>query len=155
MNIRTLLFSLLSLAVTGSTAMAAPKDELIAADKAFSDLSAAKGSNTAFLAYMADDARIFGTGNEPPIHGKAEATERFKASGNGDPKTNILRWEPDYASACADGTQGFTDGRWTFDGGGKIHLAGHYLTVWTKDGSGAWKFVADMGTTDPQPERKQ
>mgnify|MGYP001545681340 CR=1 FL=1 len=91
MNTRLLLLSLVSGAVIASTAVAAPKDDLIAADKAFSDLSVAQGSNAAFLAYMADDARIFGTGNEPPIHGRAEAIERFKTSGNGDPKTNILR----------------------------------------------------------------
>jgi ketosteroid isomerase-like protein len=155
MNAKSFLVSLAVSTVIASTVWAAPKDELIAADKAFSDLSAAQGSNAAFLAYMADDGRIFGTGSQPPMHSKAEAAERFKTSGNGDPKANTLRWEPDYATASGDGTAGFTDGHWTFDGnGGKVHLTGHYLTVWKKDANGAWKVAADMGTTDPQPENK-
>lgn len=143
-------------AVIASTAWAAPKDDLMATDKAFSQLSVEKGSNAAFLTYMADDAHVFGTGNEPPIHGKAEAVKRFQTSGNGDPKTNILSWEPDTAEVSKDGAMGWTDGRWAFNGnGGKLHLTGHYLTVWEKDAKGAWKFTADMGTTDPQPEKKQ
>ena len=32
--------------------------------------------------------------------------------------------------------------------GSKVRLTGHYMTVWRKDG-GAWKVIADMGTTDP------
>jgi ketosteroid isomerase-like protein len=32
--------------------------------------------------------------------------------------------------------------------GGKTRLTGHYVTVWRKE-AGAWKFIADMGTTDP------
>jgi ketosteroid isomerase-like protein len=142
-------------AVIASTAWAAPKDDVIAADKAFSQLSVEKGSNTAFLTYMTDDARIFGTGNEPPIIGKAEAAKRFQTSGNGDPKTNVLSWEPDYAEVSQDGTLAWTDGHWIFesgpdDKGRRHHITGHYLTVWTKNAKGMWKVKADMGTTDPQ-----
>lgn len=142
-----------------SAAHAGPKEDILAADCAFSQLSAEKGSNAAFLAYIAEDGRIFGTGNEKPIIGKAEATKRFTdpKEGNGDPKANVLRWEPDAAGVSSDGALGWSDGRWTFNGGDAdhpIHLTGHYLTVWVKDAKGAWKVQDDMGTTDPQPERK-
>ena len=142
-------------AVIASTAWAAdPRDDVMAADRAFSQLSVEKGSNAAFLATMADDARIFGTGGEPPILGKAEAAKRFETSGNGDPKTNVLSWEPDHAVVSKDGTMAWTDGHWIFesgpdDKGRRHHATGHYLTVWAKDAKGAWKFTADMGTTDP------
>jgi hypothetical protein len=43
-----------------------PRSDLAAADRPFSDLSVAKGSNAAFLAYLAYDGRIFGTGNRAP-----------------------------------------------------------------------------------------
>ncbi len=127
----------------------------MAADRAFSQLSVEKGSNAAFLATMADDARIFGTGGEPPIIGKAEAAKRFQTSGNGDPRTNVLSWEPDYAEVSKDGTLAWTDGHWIFesgpdDKGRRHHLIGHYLTIWERDAKGAWKVKADMGTTDPQ-----
>ena len=152
---RTILLAAGAFAVIASTAWAAPKDDVIATDKAFSQLSVEKGSNAAFLAYMADDARIFGTGGEPPILGKAEAVKRFQTSGNGDPKTNVLSWEPDNAEVSRDGTMAWTDGHWIFesgpdDKGRRHHATGHYLTVWAKDAKGAWKFTADMGTTDPK-----
>ena len=159
MKAQILLVSLTLSAVIASTAWAGPKDELIAADKAFSALSVAKGSNAAFLAYMADDGRIFGTGSQPPIYGKAAAIARFKTSGNGDPKVNVLSWEPDMAQVSMDGLLGWTDGHWIFESGPdsagrRQHITGHYLTVWRKDAKGAWKFTADMGTTDPQPQKK-
>jgi len=147
---------LIALVLFATSASAGPREEIISADKAFSALSVAKGSNAAFLAYMADDARTFGTGNEPPIFGKAEAEKRFKTSGNGDPKLNVLSWTPDNAEVSGDGTLGYSDGHWLFEGapdkkGVRLHLTGHYETVWRKTDHG-WKFVADMGTTDPQPK---
>jgi len=151
-------FIILALVLSASAASAGAKDEIIAADKAFSALSVAKGSNAAFLAYMADDARTFGTGNEPPILGKTAAEKRFQTRGNGDPKLNVLSWTPDNAETSGDGTLGYSDGHWQFEGapdkkGVRLHLAGHYMTVWRKTDRG-WKFIADMGTTDPQPKGK-
>ncbi len=70
--------------ILSSQALAGAKEDIIAADRAFSALSVAKGSNAAFLAYLADDGRIFGTGNEAPIIGKAEAIKRFSAPGSGN-----------------------------------------------------------------------
>jgi len=132
-------FVILALVLSTSAVNAGPKDEIIATDKAFSALSVARGSNAAFLAYMADDARVFGTGSEPPIFGKAEAEKRFKTSGNGDPKLNVLSWTPDNAEASSDGTLGYSDGHWLFEGapdkkGTRLQLTGHYETVWRKTG---------------------
>jgi ketosteroid isomerase-like protein len=145
----------LGLAAMVSAAHAGAKDDIIAADKAFSALSVAQGSNAAFLATLADDGRVFGTGNEAPIYGKAEAAKRFQTSGNGDPKTNVLSWVPDNAEASPDGAFGYSDGHWLFrgvDGGGRrLVLTGRYVTVWRKVGD-AWKVAADMGTTDPAPK---
>ena len=89
---------------------------------------------------------------------KAEAEKRFKTSGNGDPKLNVLSWTPDNAEVSSDGTLGYSDGHWLFEGapdkkGARLHLTGHYETVWRKTGHG-WKFIADMGTTDPQPKKR-
>ncbi|HXL98667.1 MAG TPA: nuclear transport factor 2 family protein [Rhizomicrobium sp.] len=154
MAIRTL-FAGAAMVMFATAACAGTKDGLIAADKAFSALSIAKGSNAAFLATMADDGRIFGTGNEPPIFGKAEAIRRFAKSGNGDPRRNVLSWVPDFAAVS--GSLGYTDGRWLFAGhdnkGAAFQLTGHYVTVWRKEASG-WKVIADMGTNDPKSDKK-
>jgi ketosteroid isomerase-like protein len=142
-----------AVALLAGSALAGPKEDLIATDAAFSAQSAARGSNAAFLAYMADDARIFGTGNEAPILGKAEAIKRFAKSGNGDPKLNVLTWTPDNAEISKDSGLGYTDGHWLFIGhdakGAALRLTGRYVTVWRHEPSG-WKFIADMGTTDPK-----
>jgi ketosteroid isomerase-like protein len=140
-----------------TAAVAGAKDDILAADKSVSAVSVAKGSNAAFLAYLADDGRIFGTGSEPPVFGKAAAAKRFETSGNGDPKTNVLSWVPDNAESSADGTFGYSDGHWSFESapdkaGNRLKLTGHYVTVWRHIG-GQWKVVADMGTTDSKPSK--
>ncbi|MDE1985469.1 MAG: nuclear transport factor 2 family protein [Alphaproteobacteria bacterium] len=126
-------------------------------DRAFSAMSIAKGSNAAFLFYMADDGRIFGIGTEPPIYGKEAAAKRFAEHGNGDPAANVLSWSPEHADVSADATVGWTDGVWTFVGapnenGVRPKASGHYLTVWKKDAEGEWKLAADMGTMNPAPK---
>jgi ketosteroid isomerase-like protein len=141
-------------AVIASTAIAGPREDLLSADRAFSQLSVDKGSNAANLAFMADDVRLYGTGNQNPIFGKPEAIKRFQTSGNGDPKLNVLSWDPDGSGVAKDGTLGWTDSHWVFetgpdDYGRRHHLTGHYLTVWTKDAKGAWKVQSNMATSDP------
>lgn len=137
-----------------TAALAGPKDDLIAADKAFAAMSVAKGDPAAFLAYLADDGCLFGTGNRPPVYGKVAYEKSLAKHVSGNAPKSTLSWIPDEAEVSKDGTLGFTDGRWTFDGppganGKHEHASGHYLTTWKKDASGAWKVAADMGTTDP------
>jgi ketosteroid isomerase-like protein len=151
---RGIILGALALLVSGA-AWAGPKEDLVAADTAFSALSVAKGSNAAFLAYLADDGRLFGTGNEKPIFGKDAARARFAdpKNGNGDPRLNILSWVPDFAAVS--GSLGYTDGHWLFAGhdakGAAFQLTGHYVTVWRKEASG-WKVIADIGTQDPKQQ---
>jgi ketosteroid isomerase-like protein len=137
------------------SASAGPKEELIAADKAFSALSVAKGSSIAFLAFLADDGRLFGAGDGPPLLGKAAAAASLKPDQFGKGPRSTLSWEPDFARVSSDGTLGWTDGRWTYAGapnakGERAQATGHYLTVWRRERDGAWKVAADMGTTDPK-----
>jgi hypothetical protein len=86
---KTILAGLATATLLASPTAVDAKSDLLAADQAFSALSVAKGSNAA---YLADDGHVFGTGNQAPIFGKAEAAKRFAdpTKGNGDPKTNVL-----------------------------------------------------------------
>jgi ketosteroid isomerase-like protein len=157
MPLRTIAAAFACIACLVSPALGGPAEDVLAADRAFSHLSVAKGSNAAFLAYLADDGRLFGTGNELPIIGKQAAAQRFATSGNGDPRLNVLSWEPDAVGVSRDGALAWTDGHWIFamgpdDAGRRHYMTGHYLTVWKKDASGAWKVQADMGTTDTKPK---
>lgn len=141
-------------------ALAGPKEELLAADKVFAALSVEKGQAAAFLAYIADDARLFGTGGEPVIGRKAAeahyASDKFKNSASAK---GTLDWKPAEAFSSADGTLGWTNGHWTFtsapdDKGARATSHGHYLTIWRRDAKGVWKVEADMGTTDPEDKAK-
>lgn len=131
-------------------AQASPQDDLMAADRAFSKLSVVKGRNYAFLAYVANNGRLFGTGDEPPMFGRAQAFRRL-AHGRG---RGVLSWTPEVAGVSEDGKLGWTDGHWLYTvKESKTRATGHYLTVWVKDRRGAWKVQADMGTSDPAPKK--
>jgi ketosteroid isomerase-like protein len=122
-----------------------PEAGLMAADRAFSKLSVEKGRPFAFLAFMANDGRLYGTGSDMPVYGKADAFRRM----GGGREAGTLSWEPETAHVSADGRLGWTDGHWLYVvKGSRQRSTGHYLTVWAKDRRGAWKVAADMGTSD-------
>jgi hypothetical protein len=126
-----------------------PQSQLLAADRAFSKLSVAKGQAFAFFTYVANDGRLYGTGSEAPVYGKGQAFRRLARRSRG-----TLSWEPDVARVAADGRMGWTAGNWLLVAqGGRQRSTGKYLTAWVKDRRGAWKVQADMGTSDPVPKK--
>ncbi|HEX4303536.1 MAG TPA: nuclear transport factor 2 family protein [Rhizomicrobium sp.] len=148
---RILVGGLLALWVTG--ACAAPADDLTATEHAFSAMAEKQGYAAAYLAYFAEDAADFGSGNLAPIYGRAAFAASLK-TGPGNSAGSVLSWAPDHVKVSADGTMGSADGVWTYLGppvtsGARMKLGGHYLRVWQKDASGAWKIAADMATNDP------
>ncbi|HET7380629.1 MAG TPA: nuclear transport factor 2 family protein, partial [Gaiellales bacterium] len=130
---------------TSHAARPAALDSLLAAERAFSALSAAKGIKPAFLAYLAEDAIIF----------RPTATNGPKAVANQLPSTNVLVWEPDYAELSAAGDLGVTSGPWEL-----LHVDpqrpplgyGHFVSVWKKQKSGHWRVAVDIGTEHEKPE---
>jgi len=146
----TIIVTVLSFAAT--TAWAGAADDMLAADKAFSAMSVAKGHHAAFLAYMADDVREF-AGAHPPVLGKA-AVAKLYADGearNGAPKDR-LEWVPVEAKASVDGTLGWTRGRWTDTATGKdgktAVATGYYVTLWRRQTDGTYKYELDVGGED-------
>jgi hypothetical protein len=137
------------LSTVATAAMAGPKEDLMAVDRAFAHTSIEKGYDEAYIAYLAQDGQTF-TG-ATPIKNKADAVARYKDPKNSrrDPKIKII-WEPDTGGVSADGTLGWTEGHSSHTGPG-VSSTGHYMTVWVKEG-GAWKVRADMGNTDPKPK---
>jgi ketosteroid isomerase-like protein len=135
-------------------AFAGPKEDMMAADRAFSDLSVKSGAHAAFLAYMADDARIF-DGDHPPLLGK-EAVAAYYADvekkNPGGEKASTLQWTPIEADASPDGVLGYTRGTWTISAtkkdGSALRVTGYYVTEWKRQGDGKYKFVLDIGGAD-------
>ncbi|BCW87783.1 hypothetical protein sos41_09130 [Alphaproteobacteria bacterium SO-S41] len=135
-------------------ALAGPnEDALIAADKAFNDMAQKDGVVAAFAAYAAPDARMF-RGEEAIVSGPAEIQalmeEQYSHGGS-------LTWTPTEAVSSADGTLGFTHGRWTYvspkNGAGEtVTQLGSYVSIWAKQPDGSYKFSVDIGNPDRPTE---
>ena len=153
---RAAFFALLAAVIFAAAASAGPREELLAADKAFSDMSLAKGSHRAFLAFMADDVRLF-EGEHPPLIGKNAVREYFAEAEKVDPNyaNARLEWTAIEADASPDGVLGWTRGTWiqTSRGAdGTAHkLTGYYVTEWRRQVDGAYRFVLDIGGVDQVP----
>jgi ketosteroid isomerase-like protein len=123
---------------------------MMAADKAFSAMSLAKGPHAAFLAYLADDALLY-EGDHPPILGKVAAATYYASDEKKNPTyaTERLQWTPTGADASEDGSLGYTHGTWMLDAkkkdGGAVHVTGYYVTEWRRQKDGTYKVVADIG----------
>lgn len=114
--------------------------ELLAADKAFSDLSVEKGKNQAFLTYMHNDVTILENGSMP-IEGKETVAKSYE---NQPDSGYTLKWKPLHAKAAESGELGYTYGIWLYSTA-DTSLMGNYVTIWKKDEKGAWKFILDTG----------
>lgn len=126
-----------------------PESQLLSADRAFSSLSAQRGQSYAAFVTMTNDARLYGSGGETAVIGKAQAFRRL-----GRRESGTLSRQPQTARVSGDGRMGWTSGRWLLVAqGGRQRRGGNYLTVWVKDRAGAWKIQSDMGTTDPAPKK--
>jgi ketosteroid isomerase-like protein len=118
-------------------------DRLLAVDRAFSDASLERTLGVAFEAYAAPDGIAVGGGQF--VYGPAAIGEAFAATPD-----DHVSWVPRYAGAAESGDLGFTVGDASFIlTGGNFYSK--YLTVWQKQDTGEWRFVADFGSSRPAP----
>jgi ketosteroid isomerase-like protein len=120
---------------------------LVETERAFSRTAADKGIRDSFLAYLADDGVLF---RPKPVNGKQFLTGRPARPG-------LLSWEPSFAFVARAGDMGYDTGPWEFREKGpedKPVAYGYFVTVWKKQADGTWKFVVDIGTSNPQPTQK-
>jgi ketosteroid isomerase-like protein len=142
-----------SLVLLAAAAEAGPKEDMLAADRAFSALSVAHGAHAAFLATMTDDVQLF-TGAHPPLLGKTAVAAYYAEAEKTDPtyKSQRLEWTPIAAEASVDGTLGTTRGTWVFSvpgaDGAVRRLTGYYVTTWRRQSDGTYKFCLDIGGAD-------
>ena len=118
--------------------------DILSVDAAFSATSVAQGSGPAFEQFAAPNA--IGVGGGQYIFGPAALGEAFTS----DP-TDVISWVPRFSDAAASGDLGFSVGDATFDFGAAGTFYSKYLTVWQKQDTGAWKYVADLGNNRPPP----
>jgi hypothetical protein len=115
--------------------------EVIAAELAFARLAQTKGQWAAFRETAADGAEMFAPQ-------RVQAADWLK--GRTEPEVAV-KWQPHAVWSSCDGSYAVTRGGWQSPNG-----AGHFATVWQRQTSGTYKWVADMSLAtervDPAPE---
>jgi ketosteroid isomerase-like protein len=127
----------------------AAMDSLVASERAFAAMSAAKGMKAAFLTYLAEESVVF---LPTAMDGRAAWEAR-------QPSKNSLLWEPAFVAVSSAGDMGYTTGPWEIrppaDSTGAAaspdrYLHGTFSSVWKKRG-GVWRVIADIGISHPKP----
>jgi hypothetical protein len=131
--------------------------ELARTERNFCAQVAAIGLDSAFLANMADECfipyRLSLTRAEYEAQVKAERAKAAVPYKPGPDAGFQLTWAPSKVEVSADGTLGYTWGRYDFTTHGKDGKdsvdTGVYFTVWKRDSAGAWKIAFDGGPELP------
>lgn len=122
-------------------------DSLIAAERAFSLLSVDRGMKEAFLSNLAGNSILF---RPLPTNGQ-EMWEKLAS-----PPATLL-WEPAYAEVSGAGDLGVSTGPWEMrppaEHGQEAPRHGHFISIWRRQESGAWKVELDLGVSHAKPER--
>jgi ketosteroid isomerase-like protein len=116
---------------------AAAVAELLAADRAFAAKAAADGVPAAFSAYAAEDALI--VTSDSISNGRAGIGARYQNW----PEGARLEWAPETGRVSARGDMGWTWGNSTYTGPDGARQTGRYISVWTRDIEGEWRFAFD------------
>jgi len=128
-------------AVLKSPHLKADFDSLVAAERAFSQLSAAKGIKESFLANIDNTGVLF---RPLSVMGKDWLTS------HPNPAAHLV-WQPAYAEIARSGDFGWTTGPYEIAPQGQPKEYGQFSTVWQKQADGHWKFLADLGVSTPGP----
>lgn len=112
--------------------------ELIDAEKRFSQMSSERGMREAFLHYIADNGVLLRPDKEP-IHG-ADAIEYLSQVDDADFQ---ITWIPQKAEISSDGSLGFTYGIYNIEVNETI-IKGTYVNVWKRQ-RGEWHFLVNSG----------
>lgn len=116
---------------------AAAVDELMSADRAFAARAAADGVPAAFAAYAAPDAIVVGGGTVS--QGTEAITQRYANW----PQGARLEWAPQGGRVSARGDMGWTWGTATSIAANGTRTQSRYVSVWTRDYEGNWRYAFD------------
>jgi ketosteroid isomerase-like protein len=114
-------------------------EEVLQADRAFSDMSRQVGMKKAFLEYI-DNEGVLLRPNHLPVTG-AEAIDFLSQVNDSSYK---LSWTPMKGEIARSGELGFTYGIYELATKDTV-IKGTYVSIWKKQNNGAWKFVLDSG----------
>lgn len=114
---------------------------LMQTDKAFSDMSVAKGMKAAFIEYI-DSNGVLLKPNQLPIVG-ANAIDYLIQQDDSD---YTLNWQVQNAFVSSSADLGYTYGVYALHPKQKdTVLYGTYVSIWKRQSDNSWKFVLDSG----------
>lgn len=123
-------------------------DEILAVDKAFSQLAKEQGRAVAYKKYMSANPTSLEQ-NTLPRYGQEALLKSFILPNDGSKVT--VSWEPQAGKVAASGDMAYTWGIYTYridHNGETTALSGKYMTIWTKE-NGDWKLMTEMSNENP------
>ncbi|MBL8548921.1 MAG: hypothetical protein JNJ73_02970 [Hyphomonadaceae bacterium] len=117
---------------------AAAAQELMDVDRAFAAAADSEGVPAAFAQFAARDGMIVeSTG--APARGRTAIASRFARW----PSGAKLLWSPEMGKVSNRGDMGWTWGNSTYVAADGSRTPGRYISVWTRDFDGSWKYAFD------------
>lgn len=111
--------------------------ELLAADRAFAAAAAADGVPAAFSQFAAEDALV--VTSDAVSNGRAGIATRYQNW----PQGARLEWAPETGRVSNRGDMGWTWGNSTTVAPDGTRTPGRYVSVWTRDYEGNWRYAFD------------
>jgi ketosteroid isomerase-like protein len=123
---------------------------MVDTERAFAKMSEEQGIRPSFMAFIADDGILFRPG---AVKGKQWMIDHPLPASQ---KRPLLSWQPTFADISLAGDMGYTTGPWQYKA--DIQDAqpvgwGNFLTVWKRQPDSSWKFVIDLGISNPRPDK--
>ena len=122
---------------------------MVETERAFSRMSEEKGTREAFAEFIAEDGILF---RPTAVFGKKWMQEHPLPAST---TRSLLTWQPMFADVSRAGDLGYTTGPWQFKKDTKDEKPaafGNFMTVWKKQSHGPWRFVLDLGISNPEPK---
>ncbi|HEX8901729.1 nuclear transport factor 2 family protein [Vitreimonas sp.] len=116
---------------------AAAVNEVMEADRAFAAMAQSEGVPAAFAHYAASDALIVTSGEI--ISGRDGVVQAYANW----PATARLEWAPETGRVSARGDMAWTWGNSVYTGADGTRTNGRYVSVWTRDYEGNWRYAFD------------
>lgn len=114
-------------------------NELLNADRAFAAKARADGVPAAFAAFADDDAIMLS--RQVVTQGHDAIVSRFANW----PAGQHIEWAPEAGRVSERGDMGWTWGSATYVAPDGARTTGRYISIWTRDLDGNWKYAVDAG----------
>ena len=119
------------------------RNEIINTERDFEKAARDKGIKEAFYSF-ADENAVIKRGNDSLITGKENIKNFYSKPVFREAE---VTWKPDFTDVSADGTLGYTYGKYIWKSkdknGRRTEFRGVFHTVWKRQADGTWRYVWD------------